>query len=202
LYYTIYKTTNKINNKIYIGKHETDNPNDDYIGSGKHLKRAINKYGIENFTKEILFIFETEDDMNAKERELVTEEFCSRADTYNLCPGGKGGFGYLNSYGLNNSNKDMSIIGVKISKSLTGKLRPDVSVLLRKRHAKGLVKYDTFTGKSHSEETKRKISEHNKSLVGDKNSQFGTVWITNGFNNKKIKSVDEIPNGWYRGRKL
>ena len=57
MFYTIYKTTNIINNKIYIGKHKTTDPNDDYIGSGKHLWRAITKYGRENFKKEVLFSF-------------------------------------------------------------------------------------------------------------------------------------------------
>lgn len=90
--FTIYRVTNKVNGKIYIGKHQTKNLEDGYMGSGKNLKRAIKKYGIENFTKEILFIFDTEEEMNSKEKELVTEEFCLREDTYNICEGGKGGW--------------------------------------------------------------------------------------------------------------
>lgn len=35
---------------------------------------------------------------------------------------------------------------------------------------------------------------------GSKNSQYGTMWITNGLENKKIKRVDNIPEGWYKGR--
>lgn len=89
--YTIYKITNKINGKIYIGKHQTDNPNDDYYGSGKAIKEAIKKYGKENFIKEILYIFDTEEEMNVKERKLITEEFIKREDTYNLGIGGEGG---------------------------------------------------------------------------------------------------------------
>ena len=69
--YTIYKVTNKINGKCYIGKHQTDDINDGYMGSGKLIKQAIRKYGLDNFSKEILFIFDNEDDMNVKERELV-----------------------------------------------------------------------------------------------------------------------------------
>lgn len=89
--YTIYKITNKLNGKIYIGKHQTENPNDPYYGSGKAIKDAIRKHGKENFIKEILFDFDTEDEMNLKERELITEEFVAREDTYNLGVGGEGG---------------------------------------------------------------------------------------------------------------
>jgi hypothetical protein len=91
MFYTIYKTTNLINNKFYIGKHQTANPNDSYYGSGKAIKEAILKYGKENFQKEILFIFQTEEEMNAKERELITEEFVNCKDTYNMGVGGEGG---------------------------------------------------------------------------------------------------------------
>ena len=65
----------------YIGKRVTEDINDSYLGSGKHLKRAIKKYGIENFIKNILFVFDNEEDMNNKEKELVTDQYCSRNDT-------------------------------------------------------------------------------------------------------------------------
>jgi hypothetical protein len=88
MYYTIYKTTNLINNKIYIGQHITDNLDDGYLGSGTNLHKAIKKYGKENFKKEILHIFDNFDDMDNKEKELVTKEFVLREDTYNLIQGG------------------------------------------------------------------------------------------------------------------
>jgi hypothetical protein len=89
--YTIYKTTNILNNKIYIGKHQTENVDDDYFGSGIYLEKDVKKYGKENFKKEILFIFDTESEMNSKEKELVTEDFVKRNDNYNRAIGGEGG---------------------------------------------------------------------------------------------------------------
>ena len=55
-FYIVYKITNQINGKFYIGVHATSDVNDGYMGSGKYLKRAQNKHGIENFTKEILLL--------------------------------------------------------------------------------------------------------------------------------------------------
>lgn len=89
--YTIYQITNTINGKIYIGKHQTENINDNYFGSGIALRNAIKKYGKQHFSKEVLFVFDTEAEMNQKERELITEEFVQRQDTYNLGVGGEGG---------------------------------------------------------------------------------------------------------------
>jgi len=91
MYYTIYKITNKINGKIYIGKHQTTNINDSYYGSGAKLLLAIEKYGKQNFIKEVLFTYDNEHDMNEKEKEIITEEFVSRKDTYNIGVGGEGG---------------------------------------------------------------------------------------------------------------
>lgn len=95
-HFTVYKITNLVNSKVYIGKHQTKDLDDNYMGSGKLIRAAIKKHGIENFKKEILFVFETEEEMNAKEAELVTEEFIASGVSYNLCPGGHGGWGYLN----------------------------------------------------------------------------------------------------------
>lgn len=208
MFYTIYKITNLIDGKIYIGKHQTKDLNDGYMGSGKQLKRAQAKHGIENFEKVILFQFDNEADMNTKEAELVTEEFCLREDTYNLCPGGKGGWGYINSSldlvekrTNNRATNDIWLAKAKINaKKLLaehGDIARTNSVKSRKEsHPRG-----TFYGKKHSEEWKTKHSSYMKTRTGEKSSQFGTMWITNGQENKKIKKdVDIIPEGWYKGR--
>ena len=204
MFYTIYQITNLIDGKIYIGKHQTKNLNDGYMGSGKHLKSAQNKYGIENFEKEILFQFDNEADMNAKEAELVTEEFAASNANYNLCPGGQGGWGYINKVNpalrTTGHSKEMY---QKVSAKLKGKSPSNQTIsAIKASHTSGKHKYDNFTGKTHSDEAKKKIGEANSKLTGQRNSQFGTMWITNGQENKKIKKdIDIIPEGWYKGRK-
>lgn len=206
MFYTIYQITNTLNGKIYIGKHQTRDLNDGYMGSGKHLKQSIAKYGIENFKKEILFRFDNEAEMNSKEVELVTEEFCKRDDTYNICQGGKGGFNYLNWSGKSNigwktNGKDNAVKG---GLSFANRLANDEEFkeeFLSKRQ--NFVYSKAFAGKSHSDETKKKIGEINSVLQsGNSNSQFGTIWITNEVENRKIKKNDPIPDGWRLGRKM
>ena len=94
---------------IYVGKHITDNKDDNYMGSGLRIKYAIKKYGIENFEKTILFECASIDEMNAKEAEIVNEDFIARDDVYNIKLGGDGGWDYLNSTGLNHSGKFLPI---------------------------------------------------------------------------------------------
>jgi hypothetical protein len=87
--YLIYKIVNKINNMIYIGCHVTTNINDRYMGSGTNIKKAIKQYGLENFDKYILYQFDNEVDMLNKEEELVSREFISEENNYNIIVGGK-----------------------------------------------------------------------------------------------------------------
>jgi group I intron endonuclease len=101
MYYILYQITNIINNKIYIGVHKTHDLDDGYMGSGKVICSAINKYGIENFIKTILEVFDNEQEMYAREKEVVTEEFLLRENVYNLRKGGSGGFDYINRMRLN-----------------------------------------------------------------------------------------------------
>ena len=88
MFYTIYKTTNKITGELYIGQHVTNNLNDGYLGSGVGILESIKIYGRGNFNKEILHIFDNETDMNQKEIELVDETFLSNPLVINRQSGG------------------------------------------------------------------------------------------------------------------
>ena len=158
MYYTIYKITNTLNDKYYIGKHITNNLEDGYMGSGKLIKQAILKNGIEYFRKDILFIFDNEEDMNRKEAELVT----IAENTYNLCEGGNGGFSYINRVGLLKfkGKKHSDETKQKISEFRKGK--PTCTGKDPWNKGKKNIYSEEHLNKlrkPRSEETKRKISE-------------------------------------------
>src|SRR5208282_1941511 len=102
--FTVYKTTNLLNSRYYLGVHETSKPNDEYLGSGIAIKRAVKKYGEHNFRKDVLFEFIVEAEAYAKEVELLK---LARRDSlcYNLHEGGKGGFRYINEAGLSDPSR-------------------------------------------------------------------------------------------------
>jgi hypothetical protein len=144
--YTIYKTTNLLNQKIYIGKHQTENVNDGYLGSGIFLERAIKKYGKENFRKEILFIFENENDMNLKEKELVTEDFIKCNSNYNSAIGGEGGSLFKGKKHSEETKRKLSERAKK--RVVSEETRKKISEANKKRVV--------------SDETKQKLSEKSK----------------------------------------
>lgn len=85
----VYKTTNLVNNKIYIGVHRTAKVDfDGYFGSGVALKRALKKYKKKNFIRETLFEFSEKLDAYVKEAEIVNESFICDEGNYNMCVGG------------------------------------------------------------------------------------------------------------------
>lgn len=90
IYYYLYKITNLINGHFYYGVHKTVNLNDGYMGSSHRLHKAYQKYGIENFKKEILEFFTNIDDMMNREAEIVTQDLVKDPNCYNLVRGGWG----------------------------------------------------------------------------------------------------------------
>lgn len=228
MHYLIYKITNKINNKIYIGKHITKNINDNYMGSGKLLRYAFNKYGIENFSKEILFECNSLEELNEKEKEIVNQKFVERDDTYNLKVGGDGGWDFCNdpsngytseirSRNAKESNKRPEVKSKQLSSLKKYYDNLDSEILLdrtrrgqetrNRRIAAGEIHcHQSFLGKHHSEETKQKMRDTfalNKSNVGSKNSNYGKHWWKDPNDRTKYKSFsddEEIPEGWVRGK--
>jgi group I intron endonuclease len=199
MFYYLYQITNLVNNKIYVGVHKTKNMNDGYMGSGKVIVNAIEKYGINNFKKDILETFENAEAMYAREKEIVTDEFLLREDVYNLRRGGHGGFDYINANRTSDEWSNLGKLGSAKSSKNKGK---KFNQTWRNNISKSLVgRVGVFVGKQHSEESKKKIGiKNSKNQIGNGNSQFGTMWITNNFENKKIKKSDNIPEGWKKGR--
>ena len=210
-YHYIYKTVCLITKNYYIGMHSTDNLNDGYIGSGKRLWYSIKKHGKENHQKEIIEFLPTRKDLVQREANLVNEDLLKDPMCMNLKVGGEGGLGFISE----EQQRRRSIAGGAAFKR---KLKEDLefyqehiqrsSLILKKAHSEGKIKYDNFTGKVHSEETKKKISDSSKGKgAGNKNSQFGTCWIHNVETKQCIKikntEIDSyISEGWTKGRKM
>lgn len=88
-YNYFYKITNKINGHYYYGVHSTDNLEDGYMGSGTRLKKAIEKYGIENFEKEIIKYCDNREEAYKLESDYVTESLIRDDNCYNIILGGE-----------------------------------------------------------------------------------------------------------------
>jgi len=184
--------------------HSTDNLKDGYMGSGRNLRYSINKHGKENHTCEILEFLDSREELKNREKEIVNLNEIHKKDCMNIMVGGYGGHISKPNY-----YEELTHIGKEAFKE---KLKdPEY----KKKHSEKLSKaqkksYNTtdrikcipnWSGKSHTEDTKQKMSETKKGQgSGKTNSQHGTYWVTDGTTNKKLKKDDVIPKGWYKGR--
>lgn len=81
----VYRITNKVNGKTYIGRHKLKNESwRAYLGSGSALKNAQRKYGIKNFVKELICYCTTSEELNASERLCISEEIELGRSQYNI----------------------------------------------------------------------------------------------------------------------
>ena len=212
MFFTVYRTTNKINGKYYIGVHKTDTPMDGYLGSGKHLKRAVAKYGEDSFTKEILLSSDSPDAAFALEFELV-EKHRSDPFCYNLRQGGSGGFDYINRTGLNGTytlspearkrsveshkkryleDEEYRLRAIRNLRQGALLIRPEV------REASRQKAIAARRGGTHTAEVRQLISR-NTTL-----HQLGKRWINKDGECKRI-ILEELSHwielGWSRGKK-
>jgi hypothetical protein len=201
-YHYIYKTTCKITNRYYYGMHSTDSLNDGYIGSGKRLWYSINKYGYENHSCEKLEFFKTREKLKEREKEIVNENLINDPLCMNIQLGGGGGLSSdehakkFYKAGVKRLNEIMWIENrEKYSKIVSEENRRRWKDPVQR---KKLVQNLDWTGKYHTEETKQKMREADRS--GKKNSQWKTKWINNGIISKKIKDTDPLPIGFEFGR--
>jgi len=192
--YYIYVLQNKINNKIYIGK--TNNPNkriqwhkdisnmSDNYANCSLIHRAIRKYGFSNFTSCVIEEFDCETSCLDAEKfwiEFFRTNVCRYGDQYgyNLTDGGDGVSGFKHSQEAKE----------KVSKKNKGRV---LSLETRIRMSNGHKgKPSPMLGKSHSKETKQKLSSYVK---GENNYFFGKSFVgdnhpTAKLNDAKVKEI-------------
>ncbi len=209
-YHYIYKITNVLNNKYYIGMHSTDNLEDGYFGSGRKLSKAIKKYGKVNFKKEILEFLPNRSSLKEREKHLVNEDLLKDLLCMNLMIGGHGGYSEAGRLGgIKSALRTNKILKKRFkNEPLFLKAYQERGFIQAKKNWKdGKYKPVHLYGKNngmynkhHSIETKYKMSKNHK---GKSNSQFGTCWITNGKENKKVKKENLIlEKGWFLGRTI
>lgn len=209
-----------INGKFYIGQHRTKYLKDGYLGSGNVLKRAIDKYGRENFKRIILEYCSSAKELDEAEKRWVTMELVNDHNCYNMKTGGE----QYCEWGRKSREKlSIAKTGTKLTEETKKKLRiiateknpfkgkhhtDDTKSILRERCANFGDK-NGFYGKKHSQQTKNKISQRkigtkrtqsskekqSVAITGEKNHFYGkrhTEETKNKIREKRTKYKDDL----------
>lgn len=154
------------------------------MGSGKRLLNAMKKHGINNFKKDILEYFDSEESMYDKEIKIVDEKFLLREDVYNMKLGGPANFYYVNKAGLNHKVDQHLILGNRIKSDPA--YRAQFSAMMKEIQSRPEVK------------------EKQKRIALEQGINRGRFWISNDAENKSIMTDEEsfkLMTGWYKGLK-
>lgn len=188
-YYYTYKITllkGSLAGHYYYGRHKTTNLNDGYAGSGCKVNAYYKKYGAiehQTYIKEIIAFYNSDEELNEAEKELIGDKYYTDHLCLNLCAGGNWGC-------LSEESRK------KISKALTGKHLSEETK--KKLSILSLGNKNAF-GHKASEEARHKLSiSHigNKNHLGHKhsdeakekmrNAKIGTHWKKDPITNKRI----------------
>jgi group I intron endonuclease len=179
----VYKTTNLITGKFYIGKDKYDNPN--YMGSGIKLKDAIKSYGKHNFTKEILEYCNSYEHLNEREKHWI-EEYNSTNPSigYNISTGGDGGDNFTNHSNKELYRTKLSAASSKANQRLIDKRREDSLKLWQNERYKNNVK-SGLKKAMLNEDVKTKWREANKKAQNRPEVRKKKSEVQRGSNNSR-----------------
>ncbi len=211
----IYKTTCLVNGKVYIGQTIKEGYKYlRYIGSGRALLRAVNKYGKNNFIKQILIVCNTQEQADEYE-ELFIEMYssCNKVCGYNILTGTANKFGSINPSRIPEIARKMSerMMGVGLGRKVSDETRRKLSISLKGKN-KGKRRSDevkkkmsierfgiknSFHGKKHSIETRRIISDKRTGIkLSEEHKKSISKSISGGKNHlaRPVESYDPITN--------
>lgn len=183
--YYVYRTTNLINKKYYIGKHVSIKFDPNYLGSGLKIKNAIRKYGKHNFKVELIQAFLTEKEAFDYERQLI-ESVLGLPECYNIVDGGKG----FNKNSAKLASDKAKQKGWRGFGSLTPEKFKEIQSKACKNGAAANRRNGTGLFGMTFEDRSKWSTENNKDRQ----------WVTNGFKDMRVKKSDPIPEGFYIGR--
>jgi group I intron endonuclease len=179
----IYETINLKNGKTYIGQHKSKVWDSDYYGSGFLLKRAIKKYGIENFECNLIMWAYSKKELNNLEIKYIA----FYKPKYNIATGGNGG----------NLGEEVNKLISKANKNPSEETRKKMSethVGMKGKHHSDETKRkmsELHKDKKRSEETKRKITDSLKKNPPNKGRIFSEEWKKNMSKVRKGKKLSE-----------
>lgn len=197
-YYFVYKTTNLLNGKIYIGQHSTFNKDDKYIGSGEGIRAAIEKYGSENFKREIIAFVSNREELNYAERFFIKyyRKKVGRKMMYNKDDGGNCRDDHWFNDGVEEVRAEVCPEGF-----VPGRLQYSEETIEKLRQA-NLGEKNAFYGKTHSEETRKRLSEAAKNRTEEHTRKINEAKAGKKFFNNGVVTVlrETCPEGFVPGR--
>lgn len=170
----IYLIINKVNGKTYVGQRKSSKEwyEDKYMGSGKLLKKAKQKYGIENFEKFLIQHCYSREEADKAERFWIAEYRRRGKAEYNIAGGGHGGVAFKGRHHSEETKRKMSEAhkGQYVSEETRRKLS------------------ESHKGRHLTEEAKRKVSESNRGRV---------AWNKGKHYCKETKKLSEVRKGMH-----